>query len=148
MKRFFQFVLHAMAHACPLFTGTVLLYMLIASATGWASSMSFSTLLQFLAVSVAGTLLQCLAFTDYVFKRMRYTRRSLLFACLFLPLLSAFALGFRWFPVENASSWLIFLGIFLLIFVGMTAGFEVYFRMQGKKYDGLLGQYRRRHGES
>ena len=27
----------------------------------------------------------------------------------------------------------------------MTLGFEMYFRVAGRKYDGLLGQYRKEH---
>ena len=56
-------------------------------------------------------------------------------------------MGFRWFPTGNMLSWLIFLGIFFAIFVVMTLGFEIYFQIQGKKYDGLLGQYRKQQGQ-
>ncbi len=147
MKRFLKFVLRVKTGACLLFTGTILLYVVISWLTGWADSMRFSTILQFLAISVLGVFLQCLAFTDFVFQHMRYSRRALLFACLFLPLLAGFAVGFRWFPTGNMLSWLIFLGIFLAIFVVMTLGFEIYFQIQGKKYDGLLGQYRKQQGQ-
>ena len=50
-------------------------------------------------------------------------------------------------PTGNMLSWLIFLGIFFAIFVVMTLGFEIYFQIQGKKYDGLLGQYREQQGQ-
>ena len=36
-----------------------------------------------------------------------------------------------------------FIGIFFLIFLVMTVGFEIYFRITGRKYDGLIGQYRK-----
>ena len=36
-----------------------------------------------------------------------------------------------------------FIIIFIVIFIIMTIGFEVYFRIVGKKYDGLLGQYKK-----
>lgn len=32
--------------------------------------------------------------------------------------------------------------IFLAVLLTMTLGFELYYRISGKKYDGLLGQYR------
>lgn len=143
MKRLLEFTLRAKIYACLIFTGTMLLYIVIGWLTGWADGMSFSTIFQMLVISLLGAFIQCFAFTDAVFKHMRYSRRALLFVCLFLPALAGFAMGFRWFPVENGYSWLIFLGIFLGIFVVMTASFEIYFRIQGKRYDGLLGQYRK-----
>lgn len=143
MKRFLEFTVKFKTYACMMFTGIMFLYMVIGWATGCADSISFAVMLQFLLISVLGCALQTLAFTDIVLRHMRYSRRVLLFVALFLPLLSACAFGLHWFPVENAASWLIFLGIFLCVFVVMTAGFEIYFRIQGQKYDGLLGQYRR-----
>lgn len=37
-----------------------------------------------------------------------------------------------------------FIGIFFLIFLVMTIGFDIYFRVTGRKYDGLIGQYRKK----
>ena len=45
------------------------------------------------------------------------------------------------------GAWAVFLGMFFLTFVGMTIGFDIYFRITGRKYDGLLGQYRREKEE-
>lgn len=43
----------------------------------------------------------------------------------------------------ESGSWLVFLGIFLAVFLVMTLGFELWFRAAGRRYDGILGQYRR-----
>ena len=51
--------------------------------------------------------------------------------------------NFNWFPKENIGSWITFMIIFIAIFIVMTIGFEIYFRIAGKKYDGLLGQYKK-----
>ena len=40
-----------------------------------------------------------------------------------------------------------FTASFFVTFLVMTIGFEVYFRLTGRKYDGLLGQYRREREE-
>lgn len=71
---------------------------------------------------------------------MAYPARLLGFAIIFLAVLSVFAWKGQWFPAEEFESWLVFSGIFLVIFVIMTAGYEIYFRITGKKYDGLLGK--------
>ena len=49
--------------------------------------------------------------------------------------------------MEQTGAWAAFLGMFFLTFVGMTIGFDIYFRITGRKYDGLLGQYRREKEE-
>ena len=50
----------------------------------------------------------------------------------------------------RARHWLIFAASFAIAFVVFTLGFELFYRAAGRKYDGLLGQYRRekeRRGE-
>lgn len=141
MKKILQFVMEWKTGACLMFTGTVLLYLAFCLILG-EKEVAVSQLWTLLLISAAGTLLQTLCFTSLVIKRMRYTRRLLLFCLLFLPTLSATAWRFRWFPMGKGS-WLIFIGLFLLIFAVMTIGFEIYYRAAGHKYDGLLGQYRR-----
>ena len=74
-------------------------------------------------------------------------RRSLLFVALFLPLLVLMAWRGKWFPMEQAGAWVTFFGIFFLIFIGMTIGFDFYFRITGRKYDGMIGQYRKQKEE-
>lgn len=142
MKRFLQHVFGWKTAACYMFTGTVILYMIIAAAMGQEEA-SLITLLGLLIISSVGTLIQYLCFTQSVIKKMRYSGRLLLFLLLFLPVLTACALLLNWFPPQYALGWLVFIGIFLLVFAGMTIGFEVYYRITGKKYDGLLGQYKR-----
>ena len=78
---------------------------------------------------------------------MRYTRRSLLFVALFLPLLVLMAWRGKWFPMEQAGAWVTFFGMFFLTFIGMTIGFDIYFRITGRKYDGMIGQYRKQKEE-
>jgi len=45
--------------------------------------------------------------------------------------------------IGGMMHWMIFAGVILIIFVGGTISFEIYYHMMGKKYDGLLGLYRK-----
>lgn len=114
-----------------MFTGTIILYMLIAAIMGQESA-SLITLLGLLIISSVGTLIQYLCFTQNIIKKMRYTGRLFLFLLLFLPVLTACALTLHWFPPQYALGWLIFIGIFLLVFAAMTLGFEIFYRVTGK----------------
>lgn len=114
---------------------------------GW-ESLPISVVFSLLLVCVAAAILQVLAFTGLVIRRLAYGWRMVLFAVPFFALLTAIALAFRWFPPEKGGAWVTFAAIFLAIFVAVSLGFELWFRLSGKKYDGLLGQYRKKREQS
>jgi len=142
MKNFLEGVLAWKTAAALMFSASVVLCTVILFLTG-ADAVPIPVLASMLLVSMGGTFLQLLAFTDRIIKKLRYTLRMVVFAVPFLALLAANAYFFRWFPTENTMYWLTFIGVFLVVFLGGTAAFEIYFHVMGKKYDGLLGQYRK-----
>lgn len=142
MKKAFACIMEWKTNACLSFTAAVVIYSVFA----WAfhqQVVELRTLLSLLLICAIGSALQLLCFTEHIIRKMRYTRRTLLFLVLFFPLLSVTAWLFRWFPTEYAGAWLVFGGSFAVTFVVVTIGFEIYYRAAGKRYDGLLGQYRR-----
>ncbi len=141
MKQFLASVMEWKSGACFLYTGSMVLYMVFLFL--FDAQPERAALLSLLLVSAAGSLIQFVVFTDRIIKRLRYSLRLLLFVGLFLPLLTAGAVLGRWFPLERQASWLLFAGIFLTVFLIFTAGFELYFYLTGRKYDGILGQYKK-----
>ena len=141
MKQFLTSMMEWKTGACLLYTGAMVLYMAVLFLLDVQPERA--TLLSLLLVSAAGSLIQFVVFTDRVIKRLRYSLRLLLFVVLFLPLLTGCAALGRWFPLERQGSWMLFAGIFLAIFLIFTAGFELYFHLTGRKYDGILGQYKK-----
>lgn len=147
MKRFLKGVVECLSHACPVFTVAVSFYALISWLYG-EREIGIGILLQLLAISLIDAVIQGIAFSEeWLIRRMSYTKRMMLFVALFLPVLAAFGWAFEWFPTDSLMSWGIFLLIFLAIFVVMLAGFEILFHVTGKKYAGMLGQYRKKHGQ-
>jgi len=142
MKNFVKGVLEWKTAVALMFSASVALCSAIFLFTG-ENSVPIPILASLLIASMVGTFLQLLAFTDRIIKKMRYSVRMIIFAVPFFALLAANAWFFRWFPSDSTSQWLIFAGIYLVIFVGVTISFEVYYYAMGKKYDGLLGQYRK-----
>ena len=141
MKNFLEGVMEWKSWAALTFSGAVVIYIVIALFLG-QSEVPIHMIISLLLISSAGTFIQYLAFGPRIIKNMRYTLRMVVFVLPFLALLSATAYFFEWFPREASGYWFTFIGIFLVAFAGMTISFEVYFRATGKKYDGLLGQYR------
>lgn len=141
MKKFWEGMMEWKTAAALIFSGSVILCAIIMVFTG-ESAVPISVLASILIVSAIGAFLQYFAFTDRIIKKMRYTIRVIVFAIPFFMLLAANAYFFRWFSL-NTMHWMAFVAIFLIIFVVMTVGFEIYYHALGKKYDGLLGQYRK-----
>lgn len=143
MKKFLKGVVAWKSYACMMFTGSVMVFWIVAYFLGW-DGLPLTTVLQLLLLSVIGSLLQGIMFTDWLIKSMAYPARLLIFAVVFLAVLSVFAWKGRWFPAGEFGNWLTFAGIFLVVFAVMTAGYEIYFRIAGKRYDGLLGERQKR----
>lgn len=146
MKRFLKGVTEWKTSACLMYTGAMVFYLFF-SFVYHNQEVPVRILWGLLLVCAAGSLIQAVCFSTWVIRKMRYTWRSLLFVLLFLPLMALAAWKMEWFPAERAGSWAIFIGIFFLIFIVMTVGFEIYFQITGRKYDGLIGQYRRQKEE-
>ena len=144
MKKFMKCVLEWKTGVSLAFTATMLIYVVIALLMG-EKQIEATAVIAMLLLSMTGTFVQYLCFTDNIIKNMRYTRRLMLFGVLYLPLLTGIALIFGWFPAHKPGAWLLFLGLALAVLAAMTLGFELYFRVAGRKYDGLLGQYRKEH---
>lgn len=142
MKQFFKGLIECKLSACAMFTAAVFLYLCGCLVYG-NREVSTALLWGLFWVSAAGAVIQALCFSDWIIRKMRYTWRSLLFVLLFLPVLSLAAWKTEWLPADQAGAWVLFIAIFFLIFLVMTVGFDLYFRATGRKYDGLLGQYRK-----
>ena len=137
MKKFFDIVMPVKTAACYIFTATMCVYAVLDLVFGWGG-LPDNYLFSFLLLSLAGGVLQIVAFTELVIKRLRYTLRLFVFAVPYLAVLSAIAAGFGWLPAAQPGTWALIFLIFLAVLLTMTLGFELYYRISGKKYDGLL----------
>ena len=146
MKQFLKGVMEWKASVCYLYTGAMFLYLFF-STVFHNDEISLTMLWTLFLVSVLATLIQGVCFSNWIFKKLRYTWRSLLFIALFLPTLTLMAWQADWFPMDQAGGWAGFIGMFFLTFIVMTIGFDIYFRITGRKYDGMLGQYRKQKEE-
>ena len=142
MKKFFEVVLAVKERAALNYTAAMCFYLFflwVFKQEGASLPMLFSLLL----VGVAAGLMQVVAFSDLLIKRLAYGWRMILFFVVFGAIITAFAVGFGWFPVENVWAWVSFGVTFLLIFAAITAGIEIYYRASGRRWDDRLDWYRR-----
>lgn len=147
MKNFLEGMKEWASWAAFCFSGAVLIFLYIAVGRG-QSEIAIKDIVSLLLISLVGTFLQYLFFGPRIIKRMHYLLRLFVFDLLMLALLIPTAYFFAWFPTDSPDYWLGFLGIYFAAFIGIAVSFEIYFKVSGKKYDGLLGQYRKRLEES
>ena len=146
MRQFLKGLIEWKMSACAMFTAAMFFYLLFCLLYD-NREVPTALLWGLFWVSAAGSFIQAVCFSDWIIKKLRYTWRSLLFVLLFLPVLALAAWKTGWFPTDQVGAWAMFIGIFFLIFLVMTVGFDIYFQVTGRKYDGLIGQYRRKKEE-
>lgn len=142
MKNFFEIVIALKERAALCYTGAMFFYIFFLLVYGQQTA-DVSTLISLLLVSIAAGSLQLVAFSSLVIKKLSYSWRLLVFALPFFAILTGTAVAFHWFPTQNAGAWAGFVLIFLAIFAVITGGFEMYYRLSGKRYDSRLDWYRR-----
>lgn len=146
MKKFFDVVIAVKERAALNYTAAMCFYMFflwVFKQEGASLPMLFSLLL----MGAAAGLMQVVAFSDLLIKKLAYGWRMVLFFVVFGAILTASAVGFGWFPTDKAGAWVSFAVIFVLIFAAIAAGIEIYYRASGRKWDDRLDWYRRHKDE-
>ena len=139
MKKFLRFVGELKNWGCLCFTGALCIYMFIDWLYG-GEYIRYTLIVQLLAMCGVITLLQYVFFSGQVLKKPSYWLRMLIFCGLIFVVCGCSAWAFRWFPMDNLGAWVSFIVIFFAAFVVLSLGFEIYFRVLGKKYDAALGR--------
>ena len=142
MKKFFEVVVTIKERVALAYAAAMCIYLFflfLFRQEGATLPQLFSVLL----ASVAAGAMQVVAFSDLFIKKLAYGWRMMLFFVVFGAIITAFAVGFGWFPVENAWAWVGFGVTFVLIFAAITAGIEIYYRASGRRWDDRLDWYRK-----
>ena len=145
MKNFIKAIIEWKNYIPLTYCCSIIISMFIMFFTG-VNFIPISMLLCLLVVSSIGTFILPLCFTDRIIKKMRYSYRIVLFIVLFdalflTPLLIT-AHSIQWLFSEPERNWLLVIVFYIIVFVVTLIGFEVYFHITKRKYDGLLGTYR------
>ena len=144
MKKFLSVVVVVKNGACLCFAAWVAIWGVLALAFWPGASLRAGQLLSMLAASLWIGFLQWLCFVREKGHRLSYAARTMLFAAGLFPVLAACAYFQKWFPPESAAACAGFTALFFLLLAVITLCFEAVFAIQGKRYEGLLGEYHRR----
>lgn len=142
MKSFFEGLLEWKTMAALMFSASTIACMAVLLYLG-EIFIPIYMLIALLALTVIGTFLHFLAFTDHIIKKVHFMVRIIVLAIPFTILVIASSWLLQMVVFGDMMHWAMFAGIIMIIFVGGTVSFEIYYHMMGKKYDGLLGLYRK-----
>ena len=92
---------------------------------------------------VCAAALQFVFFTPTVIKRMAYPLRLFLFGICLYAVLAALAVAMSWFPTGMAGAWVTFTVIYLVMLAAATAMFAVERRLEERKLNEGLSEYRK-----
>ena len=127
-------------YAC--FTATTVVSVAVAFALGFIN-LGVVGYFASIALMCLFPFLQLLWFTPTLIHKASYTARVVGFGLTYLPILVMAALLGRWFE-PSLGSWAIFVGIYLVILLGMTLGFHRYYRHTSGSYQAALERYHKR----
>lgn len=138
--------------AALVFSGLILAYIisgLLYSSINhvqFADNMPFIFILRDLLFAILIAIFWQLFLTDYIFKKMRYYLRIILFVGTLSFLLLGFFAIFYVAPVNWAKLWLIIAGLFIMFIAIISLACELYFRKTGKRYTEFLEEYKKKTG--
>jgi len=143
MKCLLKYLGTYLRNVCLIFTCCATGFALYALLDG-AMFLEAVDIMMILAVSVVIALFQTLCFTDVLFERMSYLWRTALFLPLCLMTVVGRMVLYGWSLPEIWRVFGKFMFIFLVLFAALLCISEISFRLQGKKYDRLLGRQLKR----
>ena len=108
----------------------------------------YSAILQIAGLSVILAVFCVLITSGRFMFKTRFLSRFILFLLATFFTTSIFAIIFKWFPVDDALSWIGFALSSVICFVISSGITLLNFRLQNKKYNRLLTNFKARHKDN
>ena len=109
--------------------------------------LSFSVILQFLAVAVMIAALKEFIYLGKSLKNIMTLWKTVIFLFSIIVIITGFIIVFGWFPVNNVEGWIGFFLSFGICFVISTLSMVIKTKLESRKYEELFEKYKREHQE-
>ena len=144
MKKFMQLIAAVKAVASLAFTALIMIAT-VASMIFGRDSLPIGYIWQAIFLALIYGIVQLIAFSENYFKQMKTLGRMAILGVSMFVALAAFAIMFRWFPVQSLENWLIFIGLYAAAFLIAVFALRTVFRLGGIKYNQMLAAYKAGH---
>jgi ABC-type multidrug transport system permease subunit len=111
-----------------------------------AGGLPYNVILQIAGFALILAIISVLLFSEHFQTKIRFFLRGLLLLLATLLTTSVFVVIFKWFSPYSIQSWLGFVLCTVICFAISFALTVFKLKLEGKKYDKLLAEYKRRHG--
>ena len=110
------------------------------------AGLSFQSIMQIFILSVIIGLISAMLISDIIFKKAMLLWRYIFiwFSCLVAS--GIFAAVFRWLPLDFLEGWVGFIICHTVLFLIGAFGFVIKAKIEEKRYNKLLSEYRIKHG--
>lgn len=109
------------------------------------NGLPYSTIFQLAGFSILISFFSMLLFSEHLQNKMRFLVRGLLLLFFTLITTSIFAVIFNWFPPNSLQTWIGFVLCTIICFVISFTLTLFKMKLEGKKYNKLLADYKTRH---
>ncbi|MDL2232523.1 hypothetical protein LJC63_02945 [Ruminococcaceae bacterium OttesenSCG-928-L11] len=147
MKRFMQYVAAIKTVTAFAFTGAIMLLTVAAMFLG-KDAISIGIIWQTVFLALIFGTAQFVCFSENIFTKLRTPGRLTILSVVTLAALSIFAAVFKWFDIGNAINWLVFAGVYAVIFLIATTALRMVFRVGELRYNELLVAYKSRQTDN
>jgi len=111
------------------------------------NGLQYNTILQTAGFSLIIAFFSVLLFSEYIQVKIRFLFRGFLLLLVTLFTTSIFAVIFKWFPQDNFQGWIGFALCTIFCFAVCFILTLLKLRLEGKKYNKLLLDYKARHNK-
>ena len=110
----------------------------------FTSGNTFIIILQIAGFALVMSFFCVLIITERFILKMRFWLRLLLLLFLAMFTFAVFVIIFNWFPTDNLQNWIGFVICTIICYIFSVSLTLLKFKLEGKKYDKLLSNYKER----
>jgi len=147
MKKLMYWSILLKSHAAMFLTGLIVLYMVVSTGhaliTGESLELAipFAYVIQSMVLSVIISVLWVVFFEDNLIKKARYFVRLIMFSLSLIPIFAVCLWLFYVISSEWTFLWVAIAGLLIVGLIIISLLFEVYFKLEGKRYTNVLMRY-------
>jgi len=150
MKKLMYWSILLKSHAAMFLTGLIVLYMVVSTAQAFITgetldlAIPFTYVIQSMVLAVVISVMWVVFFDDNLIKKTRYFKRLIMFSLALIPVFALCLWLFYVVSSEWTFMWVVIAGLLVIGLIIISLLFELYFKLEGKRYTNVLMSYNSR----
>lgn len=141
MKKFMELTIEFKSLAALVFTGGIIIFMLIGLFTN-TTAISFANIFLLLVISIMITALVYIFLITNLLNKFSYILRYIVCSILILGIVTKLFYIFNWFDLTNITNKFIYYISIIILYLGFTFGMYIYSKITEEKFCSKLAKYK------